>query len=90
MQQIRGFHVVHVFDISHTDGEPVEDRDAVHPELLNGDAPDGVWNVLVAQANEAGFEVIRDRRRSETATATSSGSGSRSVPVSLPRRHSRP
>ncbi|MPZ70438.1 MAG: hypothetical protein GEU71_13055 [Actinobacteria bacterium] len=62
---IRGFRVVHVFDISQTEGEPIEGLDAVRPKLLDGDAPDGIWDALVAQANEAGFEVIRERKRTE-------------------------
>ena len=65
LQQLRGFRVVHVFDISQTDGEPIEDLDAVKPRLLDGDAPEGLWNALVAQAKDAGFEVLRERRGSE-------------------------
>jgi hypothetical protein len=38
--------------------------DAVRPKLLDGEAPDGIWDALVAQANAAGFEVIRNRRGS--------------------------
>jgi hypothetical protein len=33
-QQIRGFRVVHVFDISQTEGEELPDLDAVRPKLL--------------------------------------------------------
>ena len=65
LQQIRGFRVVYVFDISQTEGDEIPDLDAVRPKLLDGDAPDGIWEVLVSQANEAGFEVIRDQKRSE-------------------------
>lgn len=64
-QQIRGFRVVHVFDISQTEGEELPDLDAVRPKLLDADAPEGVWETLVSQANTAGFEVIRNRRGSE-------------------------
>jgi hypothetical protein len=63
--QIRGFRVVHVFDISQTDGEPIEDLDAIRPKLLDGDAPEGIWDALVAQASAAGFEVVRDQKRNE-------------------------
>jgi antirestriction protein ArdC len=63
--QIRGFRVVHVFDISQTDGEPIEDLDAIRPKLLDGDAPEGIWDALVTQASAAGFEVVRDQKRSE-------------------------
>jgi hypothetical protein len=37
----------------------------VRPKLLDADAPEGIWDALVDQANVAGFEVIRDRRGSE-------------------------
>ena len=62
LQQIRGVRVVYVFDISHTEGDPWPNLDAVHPKLLDGDAPDGIWDALV---EAAGFEVVRDQRRAE-------------------------
>lgn len=62
---LRGFRVVHVFDISQTDGEELPDLDAVRPKLLDGDAPEGIWEVLVAKANTAGYEVIREQRQGE-------------------------
>ena len=65
LQQLRGFRVVHVFDISQTDGDPIEDLDAVRPKLLDGDAPEGIWDGLVSQANDAGFEVIRNQKGNE-------------------------
>jgi hypothetical protein len=65
LQQVRGFRVVHVFDISQTEGEDLPDLDAVRPKLLDAEAPEGIWDALVAQANAAGFEVIRNRRGSE-------------------------
>ena len=65
LQQIRGFRVVHVFDISQTEGEEIPDLDAVRPKLLDGDSPEGIWDALVAQAETAGFEVIRDQKRTE-------------------------
>jgi len=64
-QQLRGFRVVHVFDISQTEGEELPDLDAVRPKLLDGDAPEVIWDALVLQAEAAGFEVIREQRRSE-------------------------
>jgi hypothetical protein len=54
-----------VFDISQTEGEEFPNLDAVRPKLLDGDAPEGVWDALVSQTNAAGFEVVRDRRRTE-------------------------
>ena len=65
LQQIRGFRVVYVFDISQTEGEEIPNLDAVRPKLLDGDAPEGIWDVLVSQASAAGFKVIRDQKRSE-------------------------
>jgi len=65
LQQIRGFRVVHVFDISQTDGEPLDDLGALRPRLLDGDAPEGVWDALVAIANGDGYEVVRHRRAGE-------------------------
>ena len=41
---LRGFKVVHVFDVTQTDGEPLPD---VEPPLLHGDAPDRLWDHLV-------------------------------------------
>jgi hypothetical protein len=63
--KIRGFRVVHVFDISQTEGESIEDLDAVRPKLLDGDGPDGIWDALLERAAAAGFEVVRTQRRTE-------------------------
>src|ERR671918_432133 len=65
LQPIRGFRVVHVFDISQTEGDELPDLDAVRPKLLDADAPEGIWDALVCQAGAAGFDVIRNRRGSE-------------------------
>jgi len=64
-QQLRGFRIVHVFDVSQTDGDPIEDLDAVRPKLLDGEAPGSIWDALVTQADAAGFEVVRDQKRNE-------------------------
>ena len=63
--EVRGFKIVHVFDMSQTEGEELPDLDAVRPKLLDADAPAGIWDALVDQANAAGFEVIRDQRGTE-------------------------
>ena len=63
--QLRGFRIVHVFDISQTDGEPIEDLEALRPKLLDGDAPAGIWDALTQHAEETGFEVIRHQRGNE-------------------------
>ncbi len=65
LQQIRGFRVVYVFDISQTEGDDLPDLDAVRPKLLDGAAPDGVWDVLTTHAQSIGYEVIRHQRGSE-------------------------
>ena len=65
VQQLRGFRLVHVFDISQTDGEPLPDLDVVRPKLLNGDAPEGLWDALTVQAEAAGFAVVRRQNRQE-------------------------
>ncbi|MEA2433888.1 MAG: hypothetical protein QOG54_1345 [Actinomycetota bacterium] len=65
LYQIRGFRIVHVFDISQTEGDTIPDLDAVRPKLLEANAPEGIWDALVTRANAAGFQVIRDRRGSE-------------------------
>ncbi|MBA2725846.1 MAG: hypothetical protein H0U53_07650 [Actinobacteria bacterium] len=64
-QQLRGFRIVHVFDICQTEGEELPDLDAIRPKLLDGDAPEGIWEVLVAQAKTAGFDVVRAQKRTE-------------------------
>jgi antirestriction protein ArdC len=60
---LRGFRVVHVFDISQTEGSDLPAP--IRPGLLAGDAPDGLWEVLVARAEAAGYEVIREQRQGE-------------------------
>jgi DNA primase len=65
LRSLRGFRVAHVFDIAQTEGEPIEELDAVRPQLLEGEAPEGMWNALVAAAGQAGYEVVRDHKRNE-------------------------
>ncbi len=65
LQQIRGFRVVYVFDISQTEGDDLPDLDAVRPKLLDGDAPEGIWDALAGYASVAGFEVVRHQRGTE-------------------------
>ena len=65
LTSIRGFRVVHVFDVSQTDGEPLDDLDAVRPKLLVGAAPDGLWDALVTQCGETGYDVVREQEGSE-------------------------
>jgi hypothetical protein len=53
---LRGFRVVHVFDIAQCDGPPPPD---VRPKLLTGDAPGPLWDGLAAQVHALGFSLER-------------------------------
>lgn len=53
---LRGFRVVHVFDVSQTDGEPLPE---VVPELLTGDGPSALWEALAAQVTWHGYSLTR-------------------------------
>jgi antirestriction protein ArdC len=53
---LRGFRVVHVFDISQCDGPPWPE---VAPTPLSGDAPAALWDGLAAQVQTAGFTLRR-------------------------------
>ncbi len=55
-EQLRGFRVVHVFDVAQTDGEPLPD---VAPALLNGQAPAGLWDDLADQVTGHGYTLER-------------------------------
>jgi len=52
-----GFRPVYVWDISQTSGEPLPEP--VMPQLLAGQAPEGLWDALAAQCLTAGFTVER-------------------------------
>jgi hypothetical protein len=54
---IAGFRVACVFDVSQTDGEPLPR--APRPPLLEGQAPDGLWEGLALQVAAAGFTLGR-------------------------------
>jgi DNA primase len=55
-RRVVGFRVVHVFDISQTDGPDLPDPT---PVLLNGQAPPGLLDGLSAQVRDQGFQLIR-------------------------------
>ena len=55
-RQLRGFKVVHVFDASQTDGEPLLD---VKPAHLTGAGPDGFWDHLAGLVHDDGFRIER-------------------------------
>jgi hypothetical protein len=69
---IRGFRVVHVFDISQTEGEDLPDLDAVRPKLLDADAPkgSGTRSPVTRRRSDTRSSAISGEAR--TATATSS------------------
>jgi antirestriction protein ArdC len=51
---LTGFRVTHVFDISQTDGPDLPD---IHPELLDGRSPLGLWSELYDQVEAAGYTI---------------------------------
>ena len=55
--RVAGFRVVHVFDIFQTSGEPLPERPM--PQLLAGQAPDGLWQALAEQVTAHGFSLQR-------------------------------
>jgi antirestriction protein ArdC len=56
LRVLRGFRIVHVFDVTQTDGDPLPD---VAPDLLTGAAPDRLWEQLSALVRADGFTVER-------------------------------
>ncbi len=62
---LRGFRVVHVFDLEQTVGQPLEE---VAPVSLAGDAPAELWERLAAQVAAAGFHLLRGDCRPANAT----------------------
>jgi len=55
-RQLRGFRVVHVFDITATEGDPLPE---VAPVLLSGQSPAGLWADLAGQVAEYGYALER-------------------------------
>jgi len=55
-KQLRGFRVVHVFDVAQTDGDPLPE---VAPVLLTGQAPAGLWEDLASQVAGYGYALER-------------------------------
>lgn len=54
---ITGVKVAHVFDVTQTDGDPVPQQPL--PDLLAGQAPDGLWDALAHLAEARGYTVQR-------------------------------
>lgn len=57
VSRLGGFKVEHVFDLSQTDGEPLDEP--VTAKLLTGEAPAGLWDALAAQVASAGYTLTR-------------------------------
>lgn len=57
-RELRGFRVVHVFDLEQTVGEPLPD---LQPQLLSGDAPRLLISRLAATIHAGGYGVERGR-----------------------------
>lgn len=55
--RIAAFRVVHVFDLAQTSGDPLPERPV--PQLLSGQAPDGLWEALATQVSSQGFTLER-------------------------------
>ena len=55
--QVAGFRVTHVWDLSQTSGKPLPTRPL--PQLLQGQAPPGLWDALAAVLAERGFTLER-------------------------------
>ncbi|WP_421740811.1 ArdC-like ssDNA-binding domain-containing protein [Cellulomonas sp.] len=56
-RQLRGFKVVHVFDIDQTEGESIPADGS--PELLTGEAPAHLWEHLAALVHDDGYTLER-------------------------------
>ena len=56
-RRINGFRVVHVFDLSQTDGPDLPTGPV--PQLLEGAAPPGLYDGLAQQVRAEGFQLIR-------------------------------
>ncbi|WP_155859437.1 ImmA/IrrE family metallo-endopeptidase [Cellulomonas sp. KRMCY2] len=56
IRQLRGFKVVHVFDVSQTNGDPLPDAGPTH---LTGPTPDGLWDHLAGLVGEDGYRIER-------------------------------
>ncbi len=55
-RELRGFKVVHVFDLTQTDGQPLPD---VAPEPLRGPAPEHLWDHLAGLVHADEFRLER-------------------------------
>jgi hypothetical protein len=54
-QVLRGFRIEHVFAAEQTTGDPLPEPPT--PKLLDGQAPDGLWDNIIGQINGRGYGV---------------------------------
>ena len=57
INKLVGVRIVSVFDITATDGPPAPERPT--PQLLTGQAPEGLWDALAAVAVDEGYTISR-------------------------------
>jgi antirestriction protein ArdC len=55
---VSGFRIVSVFDVSQTDGDDLPE-DVTRPTLLDGEAPEGLWESLAAIVTANGYTLTR-------------------------------
>jgi antirestriction protein ArdC len=55
---VSGFRIVSVFDVSQTEGDDLPE-DVTVPTLLDGEAPEGLWQALAEQVFDAGYTLRR-------------------------------
>lgn len=55
--RVVGVKPAYVWDVSQTDGAPIPEAPA--PTLLEGEAPEGLWEGLAVQVGAAGFNLLR-------------------------------
>jgi DNA primase len=54
---VAGFRIAYVFDVAQTSGAPLPQQPV--PQLLAGQAPDGLWQALARQVTDRGFTLRR-------------------------------
>ena len=54
-QVLRGFRIEHVFAAEQTTGDPLPEPPL--PKLLDGQAPNGLWDNIIGQINDRGYTV---------------------------------
>ena len=55
--KVVGYRVTHVWDVTQTSGDPLPEKPV--PQLLQGQAPEGLWDSLADQVRAQGFQLAR-------------------------------